>query len=170
MAFHEKLYGLRKQAGMTQSDLAEKLNVSRQAVSRWEMGTAKPEVNTLIAVSDLFDVSLDYLLRDREEERRQEPAQLLPAMPRYWDFVPKLWWLPAVLAMLYKAFPGILMMIHTVFPSFSLRAGEWLNERKSDVFRLLFSPILWNTLYTLFLNITVLCFVWALCKWLRARK
>jgi len=41
MKFHEKLYAVRKKAGMTQNDLAEKLNVSRQAVSRWEMGVSQ---------------------------------------------------------------------------------------------------------------------------------
>lgn len=41
MKFHEKLYSLRKAANMTQTDLAEKLNVSRQAVSRWEMGVSQ---------------------------------------------------------------------------------------------------------------------------------
>lgn len=64
MKFHEKLYAVRKKAGMTQNDLAEKLNVSRQAVSRWEMGTAMPDVDNLVAMSDLFEVSLDYLLKD----------------------------------------------------------------------------------------------------------
>ena len=62
--FHEKLYELRKAAGMTQSDLAEKLDVSRQAVSRWEMGTAMPDVENLLTMSDLFQVSLDYLLKE----------------------------------------------------------------------------------------------------------
>ena len=63
MEFHERLYKVRKNAGMTQNDLAEKLDVSRQAVSRWEMGTAKPEFENLIAISDIFGVSIDYLLR-----------------------------------------------------------------------------------------------------------
>lgn len=66
MKFHEKLYSLRKAAGMTQNDLAERLNVSRQAVSRWEMGTAMPDVDNLVAMSDLFRVSLDYLLKENK--------------------------------------------------------------------------------------------------------
>lgn len=76
MKFHEKLYELRKKAGMTQNDLAEKLNVSRQAVSRWEMGTAMPDVDNLVAMSDLFVVSLDYLLKDNPASAQQvcDPA------------------------------------------------------------------------------------------------
>ncbi len=66
MKFHERLYTLRKNAAMTQNDLAEKLNVSRQAVSRWEMGTAMPDVDNLLAMSELFGVSLDYMLKGRE--------------------------------------------------------------------------------------------------------
>lgn len=68
MQFHERLYEVRKRSGMTQNDLAEKLNVSRQAVSRWEMGTAKPDFENLIAISDLFGISIDYLLKGREDE------------------------------------------------------------------------------------------------------
>lgn len=67
MEFHERLLEVRKKAGMTQSDLAEKLDVSRQAVSRWEMGTAKPEFENLIAISKIFGVSIDYLLKGVEE-------------------------------------------------------------------------------------------------------
>ena len=67
MEFHERLLEVRKKAGMTQSDLAEKLDVSRQAVSRWEMGTAKPEFENLIAISNIFGVSIDYLLKGVEE-------------------------------------------------------------------------------------------------------
>lgn len=170
MKFHEKLFGLRKQAGMTQSDLAEKLNVSRQAVSRWEMGTAKPEVDTLVAISDLFDVSLDYLLRDKTEPPMEGPDEPLPAMPRYWDFVPKLWWLPAVLAVFFRVFPGVILAINILFPEFSLRAGDWLNERKNAAMLVVFNPAQGNVLYTLFLTLTILCFILALRNWLRARK
>lgn len=73
MEFHERLYEVRKSAGMTQSDLAEKLDVSRQAVSRWEMGTAKPEFENLIAISNIFGVSIDYLLKGTEAAVSAEP-------------------------------------------------------------------------------------------------
>ena len=71
MEFHERLLEVRKKAGMTQSDLAEKLDVSRQAVSRWEMGTAKPEFENLIAISNIFGVSIDYLLKGVEEHAQE---------------------------------------------------------------------------------------------------
>lgn len=74
MKFNEKLFELRKKAGMTQQDLAEKLNVSRQAVSRWEMGTAMPDVENLIAMSELFSVSLDYLLKEQAEPVQSQPG------------------------------------------------------------------------------------------------
>ena len=81
MEFHDRLYEIRKKAGMTQSDLAEKLDVSRQAVSRWEMGTAKPEFENLIAISNIFGVSIDYLLKgdvvstDVNAKPTEEPEQ-----------------------------------------------------------------------------------------------
>ena len=78
MEFHERLYDVRKKAGMTQSDFAEKLDVSRQAVSRWEMGTAKPEFENLIAISDIFGVSVDYLLKGSEtsiDEKNQSDEE-----------------------------------------------------------------------------------------------
>ena len=64
----EKLYELRKNSGLSQEQLAEKLNVSRQAVSKWELGTALPETEKLIIISNYFDVSLDYLLKDIEKD------------------------------------------------------------------------------------------------------
>lgn len=63
----EKLASLRKK-GLTQLDLAEKLNVSRQAISRWEVGSAIPSTDNLKILSDLYGVSVDYLLSDDEED------------------------------------------------------------------------------------------------------
>ena len=63
----EKLYKLRKNSGLSQEQLAEQLNVSRQAISKWESGTAVPESEKLIAISNYFGVSVDYLLKDEEE-------------------------------------------------------------------------------------------------------
>ncbi len=64
MIFSDKLHQLRKKAGMSQEDLAEKLDVSRQAISRWELGSAMPDTSNLIRIADLFGVSVDYLLQD----------------------------------------------------------------------------------------------------------
>lgn len=64
----EKLYKLRKNGGLSQEQLAEKLNVSRQAISKWESGTAVPESEKLVTISNYFGVSVDYLLKDEEEK------------------------------------------------------------------------------------------------------
>ena len=63
-----KICLLRTQAQMTQLTLAEKLDVSRQTVSKWELGTAQPELDKLVALSELFHVSTDYLLKSRSIE------------------------------------------------------------------------------------------------------
>ena len=59
-----KLVSLRKENGLTQMDLAEKLNVSRQAISRWEVGAAVPSTDNLKILCELYGVSVDYLLND----------------------------------------------------------------------------------------------------------
>ena len=51
MGFAEKIYALRTQAGMSQASLAETLQVSRQTVSKWELGTSYPEIEKLLAIS-----------------------------------------------------------------------------------------------------------------------
>ena len=66
MIFSEKLQLIRKSQGMTQEDLAEKLDVSRQAVAKWESGQVYPDIGNLIQISNLFNVTVDYLVRDQE--------------------------------------------------------------------------------------------------------
>ncbi len=72
MTFAEKLYTLRTQYGYSQEALAEKLNVSRQAISKWELGTTLPETDKMIVISDFFDVSIDYLLKDNFKVNKGE--------------------------------------------------------------------------------------------------
>ena len=62
MNFSEKLLTLRKANDLTQEQLAEKLAVSRQSVSKWESGQAVPELDKIVAMSAIFDVTTDYLL------------------------------------------------------------------------------------------------------------
>lgn len=75
MEFCEKLQNLRKGAGMTQLELAEKLMVSRQAISKWETGNAIPDLENIIPICDLFGVSLDYLVRDTHVVEMEEITQ-----------------------------------------------------------------------------------------------
>ena len=75
MIFADKLIELRKKNGWSQEDLAQKMEVSRQSVSKWEGAQSIPDMNKLLKMSDLFGVSLDYLLKDDQElpqETRQE--------------------------------------------------------------------------------------------------
>lgn len=69
MNFAEKICKLRREANLSQLAFAEKLHVSRQTVSKWELGVSYPEIEKLIAISDLFQVSIDYLLKDTEEKQ-----------------------------------------------------------------------------------------------------
>ncbi len=62
-----KLVSLRKEKGLTQLELAEYLHVSRQAISRWEVGTAVPNTDNLKYLSELYGVSVDYLLNDNAD-------------------------------------------------------------------------------------------------------
>ncbi len=73
MKLSEKLLALRKQRGMSQEELAEKLDVSRQAVSRWETGSAQPDASNLLQLSKLYGVTADYLLNDEYEGDRDVP-------------------------------------------------------------------------------------------------
>lgn len=75
MRLAEKLIILRKQKGLTQMDLAEQLNVSRQAISRWEVGAAVPSTDNLKVLGDLYGVPVDYLLNDDTSEVTQSTRE-----------------------------------------------------------------------------------------------
>ncbi|MCJ8007327.1 helix-turn-helix domain-containing protein [Lederbergia wuyishanensis] len=64
MTFSEKLFKLRKEKGLSQEALAEKINTTRQAVSKWENGYGFPETEKLLMLGNIFEVSIDYLLKD----------------------------------------------------------------------------------------------------------
>ena len=74
MKLSDKILSLRKHHGMSQEDLAGELNVSRQAVSRWEVGSAQPDASNVLQLSKLFGVTADYLLNDNYESDQDVPA------------------------------------------------------------------------------------------------
>lgn len=80
MTFGDKLCKLRKENNVTQEQLADYLGVSRQSISKWESNLAYPETDKLIKMSELFDCSLDYLLRDGETEKKRPNAE--PEKPK----------------------------------------------------------------------------------------
>ena len=78
--FGNNLYTLRKNKGMTQQEIADKLGVTNKAVSKWETGEAFPETAQLVPLADMFGVTVDDLLRGRavaihEPEQQTSPAE-----------------------------------------------------------------------------------------------
>lgn len=78
MTLGEKLQKLRKARGWTQEELAEKVGVSRQSLSKWESDGALPDTANVIVLADLFGVTTDYLLR---EEVQSDPAAPVASTP-----------------------------------------------------------------------------------------
>ena len=69
MSFAEKIYLIRTKSKLSQEEMASKFNVSRQTISKWESGMSYPEIDKLISISEMFDVSIDYLLKDNENRK-----------------------------------------------------------------------------------------------------
>jgi len=71
MTLEEQIKHYRKQAGLSQEKMAEKIGVSRQAITKWENGTGTPDITNLVAIADLFQVSVDELLSNEKAEKEQ---------------------------------------------------------------------------------------------------
>ena len=77
MEFSEKLITLRKGRDLTQEQLAEQLKVSRQSISKWESGQVIPEVEKIVELSKVFNVTLDYLLKPSEIDELSVKTDML---------------------------------------------------------------------------------------------
>ena len=71
MTLEEQIRNYRKQAGMSQEKMAELIGVSRQAITKWENGTGTPDIANLVAIAELFQISLDELLLNEKREKKQ---------------------------------------------------------------------------------------------------
>ena len=74
MTLEKKLACLRKREGLSQAEVSEKLDVSRQAVTKWETGTSRPSIENLQSLSRLYNVPLEYLLDESRDELPPAPA------------------------------------------------------------------------------------------------
>lgn len=68
MTLSDRLQELRKTHNLSQEQLAEKLDISRQAISKWESGQANPDINNLLKLSNIYEVSTDYILLGKETD------------------------------------------------------------------------------------------------------
>ena len=97
MTLGEKLQMLRSHAGMSQEELAERLNVSRQAISKWELNKTVPEVKYIVSISGIFGVTTDCLLRPQPEsseaETEKPPRGQKDRVERFLAFVKRKWYL-----------------------------------------------------------------------------
>ena len=96
MEFGEKLQMLRKARGWSQEELAQQINVSRQALSKWESGASIADTANVIALSRLFGVSTDYLLLCESEAASAPAAGSAPTKESKWP-VPRIAWLVILL-------------------------------------------------------------------------
>ena len=167
----KNITALRQNHKMTQIELAEKLNYSDKAVSKWERGESIPDVMVLKAIADMFGVTLDYLLEEDhlpvEEKKEKKPASrvrnraivtllsllivwflatlIFAVMDTFWPDMQGGW-----MAFLYAV--PVSMIVWLVFNSI------WFNTRRNY---LIISLLMWTSLATLFINAAVMGYpVW----------
>lgn len=87
MKFNEKLIELRKTKGLSQEELGNELGVSRQTVSKWELGQSYPDFQKLVILSDFFNISLDKLIKDIDlDDVRENNSDNEKVSKMYEDF------------------------------------------------------------------------------------
>lgn len=123
MKLHEKIFNQRKLKGLSQEELAEKLGVSRQAVSKWETGEALPEITKLKGLAEVFGVTTDFLLNDDENAFVRQEVKASDPFDKFYSWIETL---PSKLAPFFKKYGwigGILLIILGVYRLVSVFAG-----------------------------------------------
>lgn len=103
MTFSDKLIALRRKAGWSQEELAERLNVSRQSVSKWESAQSMPDIDKIVQLSSLFSVTTDYLLKDGQDDPQPAAAETPSPLPRI-KALTTAYWLVVVAIFLWYTF------------------------------------------------------------------
>ena len=119
MTFGEKLQKLRRESGLSQEKLAEQLHVSRQAISKWELGTAAPDTDNIVRLSKFFQVPLEYLML----EDCTDPSQVIGgrAQPQAPEKRPSRW---AKAKPIWFVLAGFLLEFLTFLFSYDVQARE----------------------------------------------
>lgn len=114
MNLSEKILALRTQLGLSQEELAEKLEVSRQSVSKWETAQSVPELDKLIRLADLFGVSVDELVREGEPPRSEAETGGAEPEPKL-VYVERKGLRPAQILGIVLTVVGMVMMLAMLF-------------------------------------------------------
>ena len=124
MKLAEKLFELRKEKGWSQEKLAEQINVSRQSISKWESGQVLPEIEKIIELSKIFQVTTDYLLLDENSEKASTEVILEEDKDKYYKEF-KSYGLWQVTYIFVLALAIYLLLAGSSFPA-ELTAWIWL--------------------------------------------
>ncbi len=133
MILADKILKLRKQSGWSQEELADKMNVSRQSVSKWESASSIPDLNKVILLTEIFGVTTDYLLKDEIEEvhtivedKEQNIIRIsLEEATQYVD---------TKIEMTKRISRGVILCVYSVVPLLFLLAmaeGSWIDMTPS---------------------------------------
>ena len=123
MKLHEKIYSQRKLKGLSQEELAERLGVSRQAVSKWETGEALPEITKLKGLADVFGVTTDFLLNDNEDVFMRQEVKASDPFDKFTNWIDTL---PSKLAPFFKRYGwigGIVLIVYGAYRLVNVFAG-----------------------------------------------
>ena len=142
MTFGEKLQKLRRESALSQEKLAEQLHVSRQAISKWELGTAAPDTDNIVRLSKFFQVPLEYLMLEDCTDPSQAigwraQPQTPPEVPQAPEKRPSRW---AKAKPIWFVLAGILLELLSLFMSYGVqsRAWEMYGECYSDAYEYMF--------------------------------
>ncbi|MBM0752715.1 transcriptional regulator with XRE-family HTH domain [Staphylococcus epidermidis] len=94
MVLGEQIKKHRKLLNMTQEDLCQKLNTTRQTVSKWEKNMIEPDINTLLKLSDIFGISLNELITGEKEFINNSKEMNI------WEFLSEKWWLVIIVVVI----------------------------------------------------------------------
>ena len=124
MKLADKLFELRKEKGWSQEKLAEQINVSRQSISKWESGQALPELEKVVELSKIFQVTTDYLLLEDSDKPQIKPVLSEDEKDRYYQQV-KSYGFWHILYILVSALAIYLFSAGSIFPA-KFTALVWL--------------------------------------------
>ena len=159
MNFGDKIQLQRKKKGMTQEELGEELNVSRQTITKWESNQSFPEIKKIIKLSYFFDVTIDYLLKDEIEDEERNVIKIEKEEKNIFSTKIKLLIIPLIVSLVGMLILYVDSYIHPItttdwdgiyFVGFGC-IYFFINERK-ELFFILLLVFLINCTFILYFN------------------